>query len=74
MRKQKKSGNKIFSQRYVKLMPLVFFNPIIFFGGWVELDKNTPQFEWVKAFKERFVDNLPDDARITIYECTRFED
>lgn len=40
--------------------------------GWIELDKNTEQFEWVKSFKERFVDVLPDDARITIYECTRF--
>lgn len=40
-------------------------------NGWVELDGKQPQFDWVINFFDRFVKPLPDDARLTIYECAR---
>lgn len=39
--------------------------------GWVELDNSKPQFDWVINFYDRFVNPLPDDARLTLYECVR---
>lgn len=39
--------------------------------GWVELDKNTDQNEWVGKFYERFIKKLPDDTLISVWECVR---
>lgn len=40
-------------------------------NGWVELEDNMDQFEWVRTFYEKFIDPLPDDTLLTIYECTK---
>lgn len=40
-------------------------------NGWVELDDNVSQNDWVINFYDRFIKDLPDDALISIYECFR---
>ena len=40
-------------------------------NGWVELDSKKPQFDWVINFYNRFVKPLPDNAKLTLYECVR---
>lgn len=40
-------------------------------NGWIELEEDMSQFEWVKDFYEKFIDPLPDDTLLTIYECTK---
>lgn len=42
--------------------------------GWVELEKNMSQIEWVKNFYDRFILPLDDNERISVYECTRIVD
>ena len=39
--------------------------------GWIELEDNIPQFQWVADFYDRFIAPLSDDTLLTIYECTR---
>ena len=39
--------------------------------GWVELEDNVNQFEWVSKFYDRFIKPLPEKTFLTIYECTR---
>jgi len=43
-------------------------------NGWVELDKSKPQFDWVINFYDRFIKPLPDNAKLTLYECVRPKD
>ena len=40
-------------------------------NGWVELEDDMDQFVWVRNFYESFIDPLPDDMLLTIYECTK---
>ena len=40
-------------------------------NGWIEIDNKRPQFEWVINFYDRFVKPLPDNAKLTLYECVR---
>lgn len=40
-------------------------------NGWKELEDNVSQIEWVGNFYDRFIKPLPDNARISIYECFR---
>ena len=40
-------------------------------NGWLELEDDMDQFVWVKNFYEMFIDPLPDDTLLTIYECQR---
>lgn len=40
-------------------------------GNWLELEDDMDQFVWVGKFYESFVDPLPDDTLLTIYECTK---
>lgn len=40
-------------------------------NGWIELDSNKPQFDWVINFYDRFINPLPDNAKLTLYECVR---
>jgi hypothetical protein len=40
-------------------------------NGWVELDDGMDQFVWVRNFYESFIDPLPDDTLLTIYECQK---
>lgn len=40
-------------------------------NGWLELEDDMDQFQWVGKFYETFVDPLPDDTLLTIYECTK---
>lgn len=40
-------------------------------NGWVELEDNVPQFEWVSRFYETFIEPLSEDTLITLYECYR---
>ena len=39
--------------------------------GWVELEDKDDQYEWVKNFYERFIDPLPDDTLLSVYECIK---
>ena len=39
--------------------------------GWLELEDNMDQFEWVGSFYDKFIVPLPDDTLLTIYECTK---
>ena len=54
---------------YVNSMTSFWCHAYLDENGWVEL--SGPQFEWVKNFYERFVSPLPDDAKLTIFDCTR---
>ena len=40
-------------------------------NGWVELGDDEDQFDWMINFYDRFVAKLPDDAKLTLYECRR---
>ena len=40
-------------------------------NGWLELEDDMDQFQWVGKFYETFVDPLSDDTLLTIYECTK---
>ena len=40
-------------------------------GGWIELEDDMDQFKWVREFYDRFIDPLPDDTLLTIYECRK---
>ena len=40
-------------------------------NGWIELEDDMDQFEWVKNFYIRFIEPLPDDTLLTIYECNK---
>ena len=40
-------------------------------GNWLELEDDMDQFVWVGKFYESFIDPLPDDTLLTIYECTK---
>ena len=40
-------------------------------NGWVELDDGMDQFVWVRNFYGSFIDPLPDDTLLTIYECQK---
>ncbi len=39
--------------------------------GWVELEDNQDQFEWVSNFYNRFIKPLPSNTKLTIFECTK---
>lgn len=39
--------------------------------GWVGLERNMPQFDWVINFYDKFIKPLPEDTLLTIYECVR---
>lgn len=38
-------------------------------NGWKEIEG--PQFEWVKNFYDKFIAPLSENAKLTIYDCTR---
>ena len=40
-------------------------------NGWIELEEDMNQFEWVKTFYDNFIDTLPEETLLTIYECTK---
>lgn len=40
-------------------------------NGWLELEDDMDQFTWVGNFYENFIDPLPDDTLLTIYECSK---
>ena len=40
-------------------------------GHWLELEDDMDQFVWVGKFYETFIEPLPDDTLLTIYECTK---
>ncbi len=40
-------------------------------GNWLELEEDMDQFVWVNRFYESFIDPLPDDTLLTIYECVK---
>lgn len=39
--------------------------------GWHEIDGKEPQFDWVTKYYDRFVKPLPNDTKLTLFECTR---
>jgi hypothetical protein len=41
--------------------------------GWLELEDNMSQIEWVSNFYDKFIVPLKEEDIITIYECTREE-
>ena len=40
-------------------------------NGWAELEEEMNQFVWVRNFYELFIDPLPDNTLLTIYECQK---
>lgn len=40
--------------------------------GWMEMEPNINQFEWVNGFFDNFIKPLNDDVLLTIYECKRY--
>lgn len=40
-------------------------------NGWNEIDGTEPQFSWVTKFYDRFVKPLPEDTKLTLFECSR---
>lgn len=40
--------------------------------GWVELEDDMNQFDWMSGFYDKFIRPLPDDMLLTIYECRKF--
>lgn len=40
-------------------------------NGWHEIDGKEPQFDWVVKYYDRFVKPLPDDTKLTLFECAR---
>lgn len=40
-------------------------------NGWVELEDNMSQFDWVNNFYDRFITPLSDDTLISLFECYR---
>lgn len=40
-------------------------------GNWLELEDDMDQFLWVGKFYDSFIEPLPDDTLLTIYECTK---
>ncbi len=40
-------------------------------NGWLELEDDMDQFVWVRNFYDTFIEPLPDDTLLTIYECTK---
>lgn len=40
-------------------------------NGWSSVDDVDNAMDWVFRFKERFIDPLPEDTLLTIYECTK---
>lgn len=41
-------------------------------NGWVDIDDYGDSGEWIEKFRERFIDKLKDDDKITIFEYKRF--
>jgi len=39
--------------------------------GWFELEPNVSQFVWVMEFFTKYIDSLPEDTLLTVYECIR---
>ena len=39
--------------------------------GWVELEDNQDQFDWVSKFYDRFIKPLPENTKLTIFECIK---
>lgn len=37
--------------------------------GWVEMDENTLQFDWIKNYYYKYITPLDDNSKLTIYEC-----
>lgn len=40
-------------------------------NGWAELEDEMDQFVWVRNFYPLFIEPLPDDTLLTIYECVK---
>lgn len=40
-------------------------------NGWHEIEPGENQFDWVINFYDRFIKPLPENTRLTIYECVR---
>lgn len=40
-------------------------------NGWTELEDDMDQFVWVRTFYENFIEPLPEDTLLTIYECRK---
>ena len=63
-----KFGNK---ENYVACSTAFWGYAFLDKNGWVELEDNMDQFEWVTNFYSRFVEPLDDNELITVYECVR---
>lgn len=39
--------------------------------GWVEMEMNVDQFEWIINYYNKFIAHLPHNTTLTLYECIR---
>lgn len=59
-------------ETYIKANTAFWGYAVVDQDGWKELEDGIDQFEWVINFFDRFIKNLPDDTRISVYECARY--
>lgn len=59
-------------ETYIKANTAFWGYAVVDQNGWKELEDGIDQFEWVINFFDRFIKNLPDDTRISVYECARY--
>ena len=59
-------------ETYIKANTAFWGYAVVDQNGWKELEDKDDQFDWVINFFDRFIENLPDDTRISVYECARY--
>lgn len=40
-------------------------------NGWVDMDDSKNDIEWISSYFQRFCENLKDNDKVTIFECTK---
>ena len=63
-----KFGNK---EKYVVSNTAFWCYGYVDKNGWVELEDGKDQFDWMINFYDRFVKPLPDNTKLTLFECRR---
>ena len=58
-------------ENYVKGSCAFWGYAVVDQNGWVELEDDMSQVEWISNFYDHYIKDLPEDTRISIYECFR---
>lgn len=57
-------------KEYIKMSCSFWTYAVCINGEWVDMD-DKDEFDWISNFYEKFIEKLPSDELITIYECTK---